>query len=86
MRYDYEFMPKGIITRFIVAVNHLIADQSLVWKSGVILAREGTRAEAVEDYQRRRITVRVNGIDSRGLLAIVTSTRSDSRLVRPSKI
>ncbi|HJQ69819.1 MAG TPA: COR domain-containing protein [Blastocatellia bacterium] len=71
VRYDYEFMPKGIITRFIVAVNHLIADQSLVWKSGVILAREGARAEVIEDYQRRKITVRVNGADSRGLLAII---------------
>ncbi|HKQ04562.1 MAG TPA: COR domain-containing protein [Blastocatellia bacterium] len=71
VRYDYDFMPKGILTRFIVAVNHLIADQSLVWKSGVILAREGARAEVIEDYPRRKITVRVNGADSRGLLAIV---------------
>lgn len=71
VRYDYEFMPKGILTRFIVALNHLIADQNLVWKSGVILARNGSRAEVIEVYQRRRITVRVNGADSRGLLAIV---------------
>lgn len=70
LRYEYEFMPKGIITRFIVAVNHLIADQNLVWKSGVILAREGSRAEVIEDYTRRKITIRVNGADSRSLLAI----------------
>lgn len=71
LRYDYDFMPKGILTRFIVAVNHLIADQNLVWKSGGILAREGSRAEVVEDYPRRKITVRVSGADARGLLAIV---------------
>jgi len=71
LRYDYDFMPKGILTRFIVAVNHLIADQNLVWKSGVILAREGARAEVIEDYPRRKITVRLNGTDSRSLLAIV---------------
>jgi internalin A len=71
LRYDYEFMPKGILTRFIVAVNHLIADQNLVWKSGVILARQGSRAEVIEDYPRRKITVRVSGANSRGLLAIV---------------
>ena len=51
LRYDYDFMPKGILTRFIVAVNHLIADQNLVWKSGVILAREGSRARG-----RRRLS------------------------------
>ena len=71
LRYDNDFMPKGILTRFIVAVNHLIAEQSLVWKSGVILAREGSRAEVIEDYPRRKITMHVNGADSRGLLAIV---------------
>lgn len=71
LRYDYEFMPKGILTRFIVAVNHLIADQRLVWKSGVILEREGSRAEVIEDYPRRKITVRVSGGDLRVLLAIV---------------
>jgi internalin A len=70
VRYDYEFMPKGIVTRFIVALNHLIEDQSLVWKSGVVLAREGARAEVIEDYARRQITVRVGGADKRGLLAI----------------
>jgi internalin A len=71
VRYDYDFMPKGILTRFIVAVHHLIADQELVWKSGVILSRQGTRAEIIEDYPRRKITVRITGADTRGLLAIV---------------
>jgi Leucine-rich repeat (LRR) protein len=71
LRYAYEFMPKGILTRFIVALNHLIADQQLVWKTGVVLAREGTRALVVEDYARRQILVRVAGADGRGLLAIV---------------
>jgi len=71
LSYEYAFMPKGILTRFIVAVNHLIADQGLVWKSGVLLAREGSRAEVVEDYPLRRIRVRVTGADARGLLAIV---------------
>lgn len=71
VRYQYDFMPKGILTRFIVAVHHLIADQEFVWKSGVILSRQGTRAEVIEDYPRRKITVRVTGADTRGLLAIV---------------
>jgi hypothetical protein len=76
LRYDYDFMPKGILTRFIVAVHHLIAEQNLVWKSGVILAREGSRAEVIEDYPRRKITVRVSGADARGLLAIVDDHNS----------
>lgn len=69
--WRYGFLPKGLLTRFIVTLHHLIADEQLVWRHGVVLAREGSRAEIVEDYARRRIDVRVHGPDARGLLAIV---------------
>jgi hypothetical protein len=71
LRYEYDFMPKGMLTRFIVSTHHLIPDHALVWKFGVILQREGTRAEIIEDYSRRKITVRISGPDTLGLLAIV---------------
>lgn len=71
VRYEYEFLPKGIVTRVIVAMHRLIAGGKLVWKTGVVLERDGSRAEIVEEYSQRRIRVRVNGPDPRGLLAIV---------------
>ena len=40
LSYKYEFMPKGIITRFIVATYPWIEEQKLVWRSGVILNNE----------------------------------------------
>ena len=43
LRYTYEFMPKGIITRFIVVMHIMIADPKLVWKTGVILEKNNTR-------------------------------------------
>jgi hypothetical protein len=36
LRYVYVFMPKGLVTRFIVAMNHLIAEGTLMWRSGVV--------------------------------------------------
>jgi len=69
--WRYDFMPKGLLTRFIVSQHHLIADGAPMWRLGVVLSREGTRAEVVEDYTRRRIVVRVQGADARGLLAII---------------
>ncbi len=69
--WRYDFMPKGLLTRFIVNQHDLIADGAPLWKSGVMLQRNGTRALVVEDYPRRRITVQVVGADARGLLAIV---------------
>ena len=71
VRYEYGFLPKGILTRFIVAAHHLIADKRLVWKTGVILERDGSRAEVTEEYLQRRLRVRVTGADPHALLAIV---------------
>jgi len=71
LRYRYEFMPKGVLTRLIVAMHPLIEDQRLVWRSGVILAREGGRAEVVEHYGRREVRVRVAGRQKKGLMAII---------------
>lgn len=71
LRYDYAFMPRGIVNRFIVATHDLIADQRLVWRSGVVLARGDARCEVVEDHPGRTVTVRVTGPDRRALLAIV---------------
>lgn len=71
VRYVYEFLPKGIVTRFIVALHRLISGGNLVWKTGVVLERDGSRAEVIEEYSQRRIRVRVSGANPLGLLSIV---------------
>ena len=71
VRYEYDFMPKSLVTRLMVALNHRIADQNHVWKSGAIFQRDETRAEVIEDYPKRRISVRANRPDARGLVAII---------------
>ena len=71
LRYEYGFLPKGIVTRLIVAMHRLIAGGNLVWKTGVVLERDGSRAEIIEEYSQRRIRVRVSGPAPHGLLAIV---------------
>lgn len=71
LRYRYAFMPKGIVTRFIVATHDMQADQGKVWRSGVVLRRGEAWCEVVEDYPAREVTVRVVGDDRAGLLGIV---------------
>ncbi|AOY82616.1 hypothetical protein BJP36_24570 [Moorena producens JHB] len=72
LRYAYlDFMPKGIITRFIVVMHQYIDQQKYVWKSGVILTKDNTKAEVIEYYGKREIKIRVTGRDKRGLLNIV---------------
>ncbi|MEH1771810.1 COR domain-containing protein [Nostoc sp.] len=71
LRYAYEFMPKGIITQFIVAMNELINEQQCVWKSGVVLSKDQTKAEVIEYYGKREIKIRVSGRHKRDLMTIV---------------
>jgi internalin A len=71
VRYTYEFMPKGIITQFIVAMHRHIADQRCVWRSGVVLTKDQTKAEVVEDSSKREIKIRVCGKHKKELMTIV---------------
>ncbi|MHC5775011.1 COR domain-containing protein [Nostoc sp.] len=72
LRYTYEFMPKGIITQFIVAMHELINQQQCVWKSGVVLYTDQTKAEVIEYYGKREIRIRVSGRYQRDWMTIVT--------------
>jgi len=71
LRYKYEFMPQGIITRFIVTMYRWIHSQEYVWRSGVILSTENTKAEIIEHFSTREITIRVSGYDKKKLMSIV---------------
>ncbi|MEQ9548598.1 MAG: COR domain-containing protein [Coleofasciculus sp. G3-WIS-01] len=72
LRYDYEFMPKGILTRFIVETHPWIENQTRVWRNGVILNKYQTRAEIIEYYYQRQIKIRVSGNRKKELLAVIT--------------
>ncbi len=72
LRYTYEFLPKGIIIQFIVAMHRHIWQQQYVWKNGVVLEKEETKAEVIEYYGKREIKIRVVGKHKRDLLTTVT--------------
>jgi GTPase SAR1 family protein/3',5'-cyclic AMP phosphodiesterase CpdA len=72
IRYFYEFMPKGMLTRFIVAMHTYIADEKYVWRTGSILERDKTRAEVIEYYDRRDINVRIVGMHKKELMTLIT--------------
>ena len=71
LRYSYEFMPKGILTRFIVELHPWIEEQKLVWRTGVILNKENARAEVIELYHRKEIRIRVCGERKHHLLIAI---------------
>lgn len=73
LRYEYEFMPKGILTRFIVEMHSIIENQKCVWKGGVVLNNDHSRAEVIEYYRYHKgeIRIRVSGKRKRDLLTTV---------------
>jgi internalin A len=73
LRYEYEFMPKGILTRFIVEMHNYIEKQATVWKRGVVLIKDGARAEVIElyRYHKGEIRIRISGKRKRDLLTTI---------------
>jgi internalin A len=73
LRYEYEFMPKGILTRFIVEMHAWIEEQSCVWRSGVVLSKDGARAEVIElyRYHKGEIRIRISGNRQRDFLTTI---------------
>jgi internalin A len=71
LRYKYDVMPKGIVRRLIVALHDLIVPGDHVWRNGVIFEHDGSTAEVIEDYRRRRLSIRLRDGDPRVLLGII---------------
>jgi GTPase SAR1 family protein len=77
--YRYDFMPKGILSRFIVKRHQDIVQatddggnpQQVHWRYGVLLEWEGTRALVRERYFEKKITITVEGTNKIGFLAII---------------
>ena len=68
--YRYQFMPKGILTRFIVK-QHRHIYQNTYWRYGVLLEVNNTRAIIKEMYFDRKISVTVEGENKQELLKMV---------------
>ncbi len=62
-RFQYPFMPAGIVSRFIVRHHNILKD-CFVWNKGAILKKDGMEALVVEeksDKGNHVINIRING-------------------------
>lgn len=72
LKYEYGFMPKGLLYRLMVRLHRHIAEgQTAVWNSGAVLERQGTRADLIESLDRRTISVRATGLRAKELVTII---------------
>jgi hypothetical protein len=72
LHYSYDFMPAGIITRFISRLHYLIREDHY-WNNGVELGFSGSTALAVSDAAQKRIRVYVSGTDNTQLMGVIRS-------------
>ncbi len=72
LHYIYEFMPAGIITRFISRIHYLIKDDHY-WNTGVELHFSGSSALVVGDTAQKRIRISVTGCNNTQLMGIIRS-------------
>ncbi len=69
-QYHYDFMPEGIITRFISRMYYLIKEDHF-WKNGVELRFEDSTAVIISDLLNRKMKISVTGSCKSELLAII---------------
>ncbi|HLP95354.1 MAG TPA: COR domain-containing protein [Saprospiraceae bacterium] len=72
LKYEYGFMPKGLLYRLMVRLHrHIAQGQTAVWNAGVVLERAGSMAEITESLDRRTISVRATGLRAKELVTII---------------
>lgn len=101
-RYQYPFLPKGVLARLIVRISDFIHEQDgrdLIWGRGAVFHRNGALARVIEDETRREglkvIDLAVCGGDLRQRQEFLTQicgeldiihTRSFSRMAHTEMI
>lgn len=72
LRYEYEFMPKGILSRLMVRLHrHIHNAQNEAWKTGVIFTRQDAKLKVVETYDARSLHLSGTGAHVKDLMTIV---------------
>ncbi len=71
MKFEYDFMPKGLISRTVVRQHRNIPNLEFVWRKGVVLERRGSKALIIENYDKKKIEVWVKGTFAKDLMTII---------------
>ena len=59
--YEYEFMPTGIMTKFIARNHKVLGAKSQFWKHGVFLVSDESETLIEESRNKKKITIQIRG-------------------------
>ncbi|MFN0203788.1 MAG: COR domain-containing protein, partial [Bacteroidia bacterium] len=73
IRYEYDFMPKGLITHIIVRLHEYIENHEMVWQKGSVFHIQDARAKIYAQYGNRVIELRAQGRNRKELAALLSN-------------
>ncbi len=73
LRYLYEFLPKGIISRLIVRTHRFIRQTQLCWSSGVLFEHNEANLLAEIPEKGGEIVLRARGTEAKALLSVIAA-------------
>jgi internalin A len=79
LEYKYEFMPKGVVNQVSAELSRYITSSKEVWNNAVNFSNDDNTAQCQveEDFYNRRIYIKAQGRDARGLIMIVMNALKD---------
>jgi internalin A len=73
LRYDYVFMPKGLLSRLMVRLHrHLPDPDKEAWRTGAVFHRQGAKVRVVEQYRDRQLVLHGLGDEVKALITIIS--------------
>jgi hypothetical protein len=73
LRYRYDFMPKGIISRLTVRLHRFVRDPEMAWTTGVLFEREATAVLVELLASGGEIELRGRGPEGKTLLSVISA-------------
>ncbi|MDD1607704.1 MAG: TIR domain-containing protein, partial [Methylococcaceae bacterium] len=73
LRYQYEFLPKGMISRLMVRKHYFVPRPELAWLTGVLFERDDTQVLIELSSKGDEIVLRARGLERKDLLGIIAA-------------
>ena len=73
LRYQYDFLPKGVISRLTVRLQRYVRNTELAWATGVLFDREGTEVLVEVLHSGTELELRARGAEQKAMLTVVAA-------------
>ena len=73
LRYKYDFLPNGIISRLTVRLHRFVRDPQMAWVTGVLFERDATAVLAQILEKGNEVELRARGPEAKALLSVIAA-------------